>query len=287
MLNKTRNIIVCLGLLIVSFTSFAQQKADTAKTAAAVKHKILLVPVKTTMIMSEIGKAVNTATKLSYAKIMEAFRYRLDQAIYNTFKPSSSITSFLQEKKKGDTTLAYIYSNIGCKYDLLPGQDSTGENHAEFDSKQVKQHFIKKGQLQVPIDYSKRFMNVSFANTHLLAILNKNTGADIFIFVNELDIKNVANTPTEDLTASNFRREVMVQYSIVNAKKQYIAKGILTTYFPANINDPKIIGEQYFKVIAQSMLKEFIVGLKKNEQIKNTPGAVHPKKITPKKKTTK
>jgi hypothetical protein len=277
-------LIVCLGLLIVSSPSFSQQKKDTAKSTKIVKHKILLVPVKTTMIMSEIGKAVNASTHLTYAKIMEAFRSRLDLAIYTAFKQNYTTISFLQDKKKADTTLGYIYSSIGYKYDLLPGQDSSGENHAEFDPKLQKTNFIKKGQLQVPIDYSKRFMNVSFANPHLLSYLNKKEGADIFIFINELDIKNVANTPTEDLTASNFRREVMVQYSIVNSQKQYIAKGILTTYFPSNVNDPKVIGEKYFAVIAQAMLKEFVSGLQKNQTIKNTPGAVHHKKAPPKKK---
>lgn len=279
--------IICLGLLIVSFASFAQQKADSAKSTTTLKHKILLVPVKTTMIMSEIGKAVNTATHLSYAKITEAFRSSLDLALYSTFKQNYTTISFLQEKKKGDTTLAYIYSCIGYKYDLLPGQDSAGENHAEFDPKQQKQHFTHNGQLQVPIDYSKRFMNVSFDNPHLLATLNKKNGATIFIFINELDIKNVANTPTEDLTASNFRREVTVQYSILNNLKQSLAKGVLTTYFPSNVNDPKVIGEKYFSLIAQSMLQELIKGLQKNQQIKNTPGAVHPRKAPVKKKTTK
>ncbi len=239
MLSKTRNIVVCLGLLIVSTPLFSQQKKAIHKSADTVKHKILLIPFRSTMLMSEIGKAVNASTHMSYPKITAAFRTSMDLALYNTFKLKYTTKSLTQDRKKNDTVLPYIYNSVGYNYDLLPGSDTPGESHAEFDQKLQKTHFIKNGRLEVPMDYSKRFMNTHIINPALLPKLSKDYGADIFIFINELDIRNVANTPTEDLTASNFRREVMVQYTILNSKKQYLAKGVLMTYFPANVNDPK------------------------------------------------
>jgi hypothetical protein len=266
MLQKTRNIVVFLGLLVVSVSLPAQEKKDT------IIHKVLLIPFKTTMLMSEIGEAVNASTHLSYSKISEAFRYRLDLVLFNSFKQNYHTVSFLQEPKKADTTLNYIYGSVSYQYDLQPG-DSSGESHAEFDPKQQKTHFIHNGQLQVPMDYSKRFMNVAILSPNLLPALYKKYGTDIFVFVNELDIKNVANNETEDLTASNYHREVIVQYSIINTQKQYLAEGILTTYFPNNINEPKVIGDKFFSLIAESMVKEFEKGLLK-------PQPVKPKKAT-------
>ncbi len=283
MLSKTRNIAVCLGLLIVSTHLFSQQTKVAPKSADSIKHSILLIPVKPTMIMSEIGKAVNTTTKLSYPKIAQAFRYSLDLALYNTLKQTYNVKSLIQTKKKSDSTLLYIYNSIGYNYDIIPGHDS-GESHSEFDPKQQKTHFIKNGQLQVPMDYTKRFMNTYVVNPKLLPKLNSVFGSDIIVFINELDIRNVANTLTEDLTASNFRREIMVQYTILNAQKQYLAKGVLTTYFPHNMNDPKIIGEKYFAIIAADMSKELAKGLAKAQAFKDKPGAIHsPKKVTKKK----
>lgn len=267
MICKNLKSIFFSGLLVASTTLFSQQNKDTAKSAI-VKHKILLVPFKPTMLMSEIGKAVNASTHLGYKKIVESFRYRLDLALYNTFKPSYSTISLIQAPQKTDTSLAYIYASIGYKYDLLPGHDSSGESHAEFDPKLQKEHFLHNGQLQVPIDYSKRFMNVSIANPQLLPYLNNKYGADIIIFINELDIKNVSNNATEDLNQSNFRREVIVQYSIINIQKHYLASGILTTYFPYTENNPSIIGEKYFTVIAQSMLKQLNKGLQRTQTVK-------------------
>lgn len=274
MLRKTRNIFVFLGLSIVSSTLFSQQSKDTAKNTV-VEHKILLVPFKSTMLMSEIGKAVNASTYLSYKKIVAAFRYRMDLALYNTFRKSYSTISYFQPDQKGDTNLAYIYASIGCKYDLLPGRDTSGESHAEFDPKQQKKHFIHNGELQVPQDYSKRFMNVSIDNPQLLSYLNKKYAADIFVFVNEVDIKNVSNNATEDLTESNYHREVIVQYTIVNTQNHYLARGILITYFPYNENNPTVIGEKYFTVIAHSMLKELNRGLQKADGVKTKLPVTH------------
>ncbi len=265
-----------LGLLIVSAPLFSQELKDT------VKHKILLVPFKPTMLMSEIGEAVNKSTGLSYNKITEALRSEMDLALYNTFKLSYETKSLIQTSKKGDTALAYTYASTGTTYDLVPG-DSSGESHAEFDKNQQKTHYIKNGQLQVPMDYSKRFMNVDIINPKLLPYLNKKYGTDIIVFINELDIKNVANNATEDLTASNYRRQVTVQYSIVNTQKQYVAKGILITYFPNTVNTPKTIGEKYFTLIAQDMLKELNKGLLKLEQDKNKKHSTnHIKPLSPK-----
>jgi hypothetical protein len=273
-------VIVCLGLLLVTTHLFSQQSKDTAKSATPVKHKILLIPFKSTMMMSEIGKAVNASTHLTYAKITAAFRSSLDLALNNTFKQSYATKSLLQTNKKTDTILTYIYNSIGYNYDIVPGTDTAGESHAEFDPKLQKTHFIKNGKLEVPMDYTKRFMNTHVLDPDLLSELNKMYGADIFVFINELDIKNVANTPTEDLTASNFRREVIVQYTILNTQKHYLAEGVLITYFPNNVNDPKVIGENYFTVIAQDMLKELEKGLQKPQPAKTKKPINHTKATT-------
>ncbi len=253
MVFKNLAILIFPGLLFNITSLYSQENKNEPVTP--VKHSILLVPFKPTMFMTEIGKAVNTSTHLNYSQITEAFRHNMDLALANTFKEKYSTVSILQKEKKTDTTLAYIYSLIGYHYDLMPGQDTAGESHAEFDPTLQKEHFINKGQLQVPMDYSKRFMNVDIPDTHLLPYLSKQYGTDIFIFINELDIKNVSN-PTQDLNESNLRREVIVQYSILNTQYNYLLDGILTTYFPYSENDPKVIGEKYFPVIAQSMMKE-------------------------------
>jgi hypothetical protein len=259
-----QKIFAFLFIVLSPFTLVlnAQVKTDTSKIP---NYRILFIPFEPNMFMSEIGKAVNASTKMSYKDITESFRENLDAALRNAFKVHNTSVSLLLNKKKPDTTLRYIYNSIGYKFDLIPGKDS-GETHEEFDPKAQQTHFIHNGQLDVPIDYSTRFMNVNVVNPHLLSSLNKKYGATIFIFVNELDIRNVANTPGEDLTASNFRRQVTVQYSILNMHNQYITDGILTAYFPANVNNPPVIGEKYFSIIGNEMLESFNEAILKRKE---------------------
>ena len=220
-------------------------------------HKILLIPFFPKMCMSEIGKDVHAATNLSYDQIVQEFRRQLDLAMYTTLRKKYIAISILQGTDKSDSVLGYIYSNTGYKYDVVPG---TVTDIGAKDNKGNKTSYIKNGQLQVPVDYSKRFMNATVNDVHMLANLSKKYNTDTYVFINELDIKNVTN-PTQDLTADTYRREVTVHYTILDKDGKSIAKGIATTYFPYKENDPKVIGPKYFTAIAHAILKDYAQGL--------------------------
>ena len=253
-------ILTTFGIILNSFFLLAQSKPQANQAIShqpsAISYRILLIPFEQKMLMSEIGKAVNDKTGLSFDKIADEFRTEMDLALYKTFKQTYTTISLLQNPKKGDTTISYIYSATGYKYDLLAGKDSSGESHAEFDTALQNKHFIHNGELQVPMDYSQRFMNVSINNKNLLQWLNKQYNVNTFVFINELDIKDVSN-PSDNLTDNNFRRQITAHYSILNTQYQYLTAGIVTANFPYNENNPKTIGEKYFSVIAQELLHKF------------------------------
>lgn len=222
---------------------------------------MLLIPFQPKMCMSEIGKEVHAKTNMSFDEITKTFRSQLNLAMYNALRKGNTTISLLEGSYRSDSVLQYIYESIGYQYDVVPGTAPDVAGQKEHDPKNDKNQFIKNGQLEVPVDYSKRFMNVSFANKHLLSDLTAKYSTDTYIFINELDIKNVPNVASEDLSAEEFRREVTVHYSIVDKDGKYISKGIATTYFPYSENDPKTIGEKYFSIIAHHILKDYIQAL--------------------------
>ena len=149
--------------------------------------------------------------------------------------------------------LSYIYGSTGYKYDVVPG---AVVDVGAPDKKDKAGHYVKNGQLQVPVDYTKRFMNVNISNPHLLSDLSKKYSTDTYVFINELDIKNIDNN-SDNLNDATFRREVTVHYCILDKDGKSISKGLKQTYFPANENDPKEIGEKYFSIIAHAILKDY------------------------------
>ena len=216
-------------------------------------HRLLLIPFYPDMCMSEIDKDVNGVTHQDYKHITEDFRKALDLAVYSTMHQNYITISLLQGKYKSDSTLSYIYGSTGYNYDVVPGTDP---DLAKNGDSAKKSHYIVKGQLQVPQDYSKRFMNVAIKNPKLLPFLYKKYHTDTFVFINELDIKNVDN-PTENLSEDTYRRIVTTHYSIVDKDGKSVAKGLATTYFPFGENNPTEIGQKYFTLIARDIMKDY------------------------------
>jgi hypothetical protein len=277
MIKKGKYIVVLFVLMEIVGYSQSNTRgiiADTSvnnvlnpSTGGAPAHKILLIPFYSKMCMSEIGKDVNASTHLSFDEITAAFRSQLDMAMYNAMRRGNTVISLLQGKYKSDSVLGYIYGSTGYKYDLVPG--TVVDIGAQDKNKNGR--YVQKGQIEVPVDYSKRFMNVTISNPHLLGNLYKRYHADTYVFINELDIKNVANQ-TDDLNADTYRREVDVHYSIMDKDGKEIAKGLATTYFPLRQNDPKEIGEKYFVNIANFIYKDYtqqLLSIATREQQKN------------------
>jgi len=234
------------------------------KKDTVMPHKVLLIPYEPKMLMSEIGKDINAKTHLGYPAIAAEFRKELDLAMFAAIRRSCVTVTLLDGRQRSDSMLTYIYAATSYSYDIVPG---TAPETATTD----KTHYIKNGQLQVPIDYSQRFMNVTILNPSLLADLSSKYNTDTYVFINELDIKNVDNN-AENLSEDAYRREVVVHYSIIDNTGHYINKGIATTYFPYKENDPKVIGEKYLTVVARLVLQDYVKGLtadKLKEQQKN------------------
>jgi hypothetical protein len=255
------------SLIYAQSTTRAERGTDSTLAKAfapnsdnSATHKLLLIPFYPDMCMSEIDKDVNGVNHEDFKHITEDFRKALDLAMYSTIHQNYITISLLQGKNKSDSVLNYIYGSTGYNYDLVPGTDP---DLAKSDDSAKKKHYIVKGQLQVPQDYSKRFMNVVIKNPKLLPTLYKRYHTDTFIFINELDIKNVDN-PTENLSEDTYRRLVTAHYSVLDKDGKTVVKGIATTYFPFGENNPTEIGQKYFTVLARNILKDYTTQLSAN-----------------------
>jgi hypothetical protein len=214
------------------------------------------VPFAPKMLMLEIGKEVNAKTHLSYSAMTEEFRKELDLAMYGELRRSCVTISLLDGRQRSDSTLGYIYASTTYSYDVVPGTTPD----AGSQDKNNTGRYINKGQLEVPVDYSQRFMNVSIINHKLLSDLSSRYNTDTYVFINELEINNVSNNST-NLSDETYRRQVIVHYSILDNTGHYINKGLVTTYFPYGEDDPKEIGEKYFTFVARLILNDYIKGL--------------------------
>ncbi|NNM95215.1 MAG: hypothetical protein HKL88_07115 [Bacteroidia bacterium] len=237
------------------------ERQDTLFAAPAEHHKILLVPFYSKMCMSQIDRQVNKETEMDYDQITEAFRKGLDLALYSRFHMNYVTMSLLQGRYKSDSVLNYIYGSTAYNYALVPG---TKEDEDKQPGASNANHYMVKGQLEVPVDYSQRFMDIVVKNPKLLPFLYKKYHADTYLFINELDIKNVPNT-AGDLDNA-YIRQVTVHYSILNKDGTSMSAGIETVYFPYGENVPADIRDKYFTSIARSILSDYVSSLSRKQK---------------------
>lgn len=234
-----------------------QDKTDKLKTkigktdeAKPENFSVLIIPFEPKLYMSQIDKKVNEETKWSFNQIRNKFRSDLHFFISTELKKKFNTYSLLEDSVKTAKDLEYVYESIGYDYIAVPennnGKIKTGKEQEQNNSG------IKNGQIETDMKSGKRFMNTKIIAPDLLSYLSNKYGANTFVFINELDIKNEPKAIVDMNSSEAFEREVTVHYTIVDASGNSINSGIATSRFSYNQNKPKaIITENFSKISEQ------------------------------------
>jgi hypothetical protein len=87
-----------------------------------------------------------------------------------------------------------IYSHLSYEYMKVPDQQNYRTPKKDKDEKA-----IQKGQLNIETKTDARFMNAKINSAQLVPLLYAKYKTDVFVFVNELDIKaSMATTELRD-----------------------------------------------------------------------------------------
>lgn len=243
-------VVMCLS---VEF-SFSQDKTihtDKDKPLSnreqVAKHKIMVIPFENRLYLSEIDHLINKETKLSAKQIKQTFRDGLDDQLYKKLKSRMGVISLLDDTTKTKKDLEKIYQYLGYDYLKVPDQTNYKPPVKEKEKKA-----IEKGQLVVETNSDARFMNAKITNASLVPYLYSKYKSDLFIFINELEIKAAPAANAFDMN-TNAPRKIIVHYTVYTFDAKEINSGIAETSFPANINNPTKIINAYFSVIAETI----------------------------------
>jgi hypothetical protein len=92
------------------------------------------------------------------------------------------------------------------------------------------------------VNNDSRFMNAKIQDKNMLATLNKKFKTDIFVFINELDLKGAPLT--NDFNADK-NRTAIIHYTVFNLLGKEINSGIVSVKFPKSANTPAKITSSY------------------------------------------
>lgn len=248
-------------------TRLSNDKVKTLPGSSSEKteeRKVLVIPFEPKLYMSEIDQHVNKETKLNFKQIRGAFRSGLDYAVTTEFKKKYKVVSLLNDSSRSTMDQTYVYQSIGYKYEILPDPEKKDEKPVTENTP------IQNGQLMVSTNDRKKYMNTKIINPNLLQTLHKKYKTDIFVFINQLDLKN--NVDTKTLVASEtYERIASVHYSIFDLNGKLLDSGLAAKSFPSTANNPNKIVNSYFTDIAETILQNFVTAITPQpEKGKNT-----------------
>lgn len=243
--------ILTFGFLFFTFYFFAQHTTINQKSTekpASGKHKMMLIPFEPKMYMSEIDFYINKETKLTAKQIKFAFRDGINEQLYKTLKTQNSVVDLMDDTTKTKKDLESIYQNLAYEYQKVPDQ-----THYTPPKKEKEEKNIQKGQIVVETNTDARFMNAKVRNATLVPYLYAKYKSDIFIFINQLDIKASGTNGPAELGNNSGNRKIVVHYTVYTFDAKEINSGISEEEFPVTLNNPAKIVGTYFSKIAQTI----------------------------------
>ncbi len=239
---------IVLGFMMLVFQLQAQDKTissgnkPTTKEAIS-KHKIMIIPFENRMYLSEIDFMINKETKLNGKQIKATMRDGLNEQFYKKLKPKMPVVDLMEDTTKTKKDLTDIYQYLGYEYQKVPNQ----ENYKP-PVKEKEEKTIKNGQLVVESNSDARFMNAKLKSASLVPYLGGKYKTDLFLFINELDIKALNGVPG-DVTSSSSRK-IILHYTVYTLDAREINSGIAEVNLPTNVNNPTKIINTYFSQLA-------------------------------------
>lgn len=234
--------LFCFNHLHAQDKTIGEKKTVNPKDAVS-KHSIMIIPFENRMYLSEIDILINKETKLNAKQIKAVMRDGINEQLYKKLKTKMKVVDLLDDTIKTKKDLENIYQYLSYQYQKVPNQ----ENYkAPIDEK--KEKGVNKGQIIVETNSDARFMNAKLKNATLVPYLNLKYKTDIFLFINELDIKSI--NPTMDRLDVNSTRKIILHYTVYTVNAKEINSGIAEIDMPTNINSPTKIINSYFSQIA-------------------------------------
>lgn len=237
-----RVLVLLLSLLSLSLGAQDQTigagTVGSSPTTAPRKHKVMIIPFESRMYLSEIDFQINKESNLNAKQIKALMRDGMNEQLYKKLKPMAGVVDLLEDTMKTRKDLADIYRYLTYQYQKVPNQE-----HYKAPEKEKVQKGIEKGQLNVESNSDARFMNAKLKSASLVPYLYGKYNTDIFVFINELDIKALTGSAAEmSLTGS---RRIIVHYTVYTYDAREINSGIAEVELPYNVNNPTKIVNTY------------------------------------------
>ncbi len=242
------------AFIVFLFQNSTAQQRDSLVKDSLVYHKVLLVEFDTMMYLSDAEQEIIEQSQKKPEAFHTYLRKSLDNKIAGEVEAIIPCYSMLNDKsEQASEFTAEIYGRSSYRYDELmklkhvkstKPKTATGKSKANEDFAIADQYVTVQGDAN--------YMNAAIENKNLFERLNNQYGADLFLFINQLEIKTNYNNCI-DIERHVYKRELIISYSVYDAKGKQVDGNLAHAFFPSDSNRDSDIAERTFPAIAQSI----------------------------------
>lgn len=227
------------------------------KSEQSAAHKVMLIPFEPRLYLSEIDHNIHAETKLTAKEIRYKFRDGLNEQLYKACKNAKyNVVDLMEDTVKYKKDIEGIYQYLSYEFQKIPDQKNYQPPKKEKDQKK-----IDKGQLNVESNSDARFMNAKLTNGKVVPLLYAKYKTDLFIFVNQIELKSGTSNGPSELGEGNGKRKIIVHYTVYTHDAKEINSGTAEEEFEANLNNPKKIIDKHFAKVSNLIVQRIIKGL--------------------------
>ncbi len=249
MLKKILSVFV---FLLAAYGSHAQanEPAKDSTAADTVYKKILVIPYNPMMHLSDADHEIAEYSQKKPETIRSVFRRGILQSVtgqlFGIGESQPLLSDFSTDIQKD---LEMVYGSISYSMDTIfpilhPVKDSL---------KKKPSLFSKSSATKIKEVRDVKYMNTRLSHPELLVHLSGKYGAELFVFLNQLEIKT-NYSDCLDLALKIYRRELKVHYSVFNSSGKQVYGDVAIVDFPSNSNDVAEIMRKNFPKISEYIL---------------------------------
>ena len=235
-----RKIFLLITLLSLTTSSWAQNNKRL--------DNYLIIPNEPKLYISSVDRYIANKTGLSHAQIREGFRRELVKQLMEDFMVLGKTQTLLSDSSEIYQDLIYTYHSIGYKYEEVPQEevvtvktlDKTKDKISKTFNKLIPKKEDKTQELGPKREEKEHFMKTSIHSPYLLDNLHEKYGANRYVFINQMDIKDEPKS-TYSYGTSEFIRVMRIHYTIMDQNGKILSAGLAKKEFSANLDNPKMI----------------------------------------------
>lgn len=219
---------------------------------------VVIVPFHPDRYMSEVDRYIAKGTNYNYQHTRGFFRKGLDNSLLIGAKEFNDYVSMHADDPEINEDLYFIYRVVGAS--VVPYEPPVVAEDQNF-KKRLADYWVKlqtnidqqpepgtrieQGQIVSVADNRELITKARIVNPLVFDSLTPKYNADYFIFVNELNMLNAAESQTQ-YELDEYPRVIKVHYSVYDGEGNELYSLIKRRYFPSYQNDlPSIIKEEY------------------------------------------